>query len=78
MAGRKPRVLIDIGTDPNVKVLGMYKDYHELLNKRLEYSSEVSVQLKDEETFYAKQGKGILSIYLKRLSIYYITFDQST
>ena len=35
--GGNPRVLIDLKTDPNVKVSGTYKEYYELLNKRLEY-----------------------------------------
>ena len=35
--GRKPRVLIDLGTYPNVKVSATYKDFYELLNKKLEY-----------------------------------------
>ena len=35
--GRKPKILIDLETDPDVKVSGMYKDYDNLLNKRLYY-----------------------------------------
>ena len=35
--GRKPKILIDLETDPNVKVSGTYKDYYTLLNKRLHY-----------------------------------------
>ena len=34
---RKPRILIKIETDPNIKVSGMFKDYHTLLTKRLDY-----------------------------------------
>ena len=35
--GRKPKILIDLETDPNIKVSGTYKDYYTLLNKRLQY-----------------------------------------
>ena len=35
--GRKPKILLDIETDPDIKVSGTYKDYHTLLNKRLQY-----------------------------------------
>ena len=31
------KVPIDLETDRNVKVSGAYKEYYELLNKRLEY-----------------------------------------
>ena len=34
---RKPRMLINIETDPYIKISGMFKDYHTLLTKRLDY-----------------------------------------
>ena len=34
--GRKPKILLDIETDPDIKVSGMYKDYYTFLNKRLQ------------------------------------------
>ena len=34
---RKPKILSDIETDPDIKVSGTYKDYYMLLNKRLQY-----------------------------------------
>ena len=39
--GRKPRILIDLDTDPDVKVSGMYRDYDDLLNKRLHYLQNI-------------------------------------
>ena len=35
--GRKPKLLLDLETTPGIKVLGMFKDYYTLLNKRLQY-----------------------------------------
>ena len=35
--GRKPKILLDLETDPDIKVSGTYQDYHMLLNKRLHY-----------------------------------------
>ena len=35
--GRKPKILLDLETDSNVKVSGTYQDYYTLLNKRLNY-----------------------------------------
>ena len=37
MLGRKPKILLDLETDPDTKVSGMYQDYYTLLNKRLHY-----------------------------------------
>ena len=33
---RKPKLLLDLETNPDIKVLGMCKDYYTLLNKRLQ------------------------------------------
>ena len=35
--GRKPKVLLALETMPDIKVAGTFKDYYNLLNKRLEY-----------------------------------------
>ena len=34
---RKPKILLDLETDPDIKVSGTYPDYYRLLNKRLHY-----------------------------------------
>ena len=34
---RKPKLLLDLETDPDIKVSGAYKDNYTLLNKRLQY-----------------------------------------
>ena len=39
--GRQPRILLDLETDPNIKVSGTYWDYCTLLNKRLHYLQNV-------------------------------------
>ena len=39
--GRKPKVLLNLDTTLDIKVSGMFKDYHELLNKRLKYLHEL-------------------------------------
>ena len=35
--GKQPKILLDLETDPNIKVSGTYQDYYTLLNKRLHY-----------------------------------------
>ena len=39
--GRKPKVLLNLETTPNIKVAGTFKDYHKLMNKRLKYLHEL-------------------------------------
>ena len=33
--GRKPKLLVDLETKPDIKILGTFKDCYTLLNKRL-------------------------------------------
>ena len=35
--GRKPKLLLDLEMDPDIKVLGRYREYFVQLGKRLEY-----------------------------------------
>ena len=35
--GRKPKVLLNLETTPDINIAGTFKDYYDLLNKRLEY-----------------------------------------
>ena len=35
--GRKFKLLLDLETNPDIKLLGSFKDYYMLLNKRLQY-----------------------------------------
>ena len=35
--GRKPKLLLDLETDPNIKVVGTFKEYYMQLGKRLQY-----------------------------------------
>ena len=37
VSGRRPKVLINIGTDLDIKVSSTFKDYHTLLTKRQDY-----------------------------------------
>ena len=39
--GRKPKLLLDLETDPDKKVLGTYKEYYERLERRLKYLHKV-------------------------------------
>ena len=46
--GRKPKIWLNLETTPNIKVSGTFKDYHELLNKRLKYLHEILQNFKSK------------------------------
>ena len=35
--GRKPKLLLDLETDPDIKIAGTFKEYYTQLGKRLQY-----------------------------------------
>ena len=39
--GRMPKILLNLETTPDIKVLGSFKEYHRLLNKHLKYLHEI-------------------------------------
>ena len=46
--GRKPRPLIGLEANPNIKVSGTFKEYYELLNKRIEYVQDLLFNFKSK------------------------------
>ena len=45
---RKPKVLLDLETDPDIKVSGTFKDYYMHLNKGLKYLQNILQQSKSK------------------------------
>ena len=63
--GRRPKILLNLETDLDIKVSGTYKDYYTLLNKRLHYLQNLLQNFrmkcltfinKDREYFQYKSG----------------------
>ena len=46
--GRKPKILLNLETTPDVKISGTLKEYYELLNKRIKYLHEVIQSFKSK------------------------------
>ena len=46
--GRKPRSLLNLESTPDIKVSGTFKDYYELLNKRLKYLYKLLLDFKSK------------------------------
>ena len=47
--GRKPRSLINLDSTPDIKVLGTFKEYYELLNKKLKYLHNLLLNFKSKK-----------------------------
>ena len=46
--GRKPRPLLNLDSNPDIKVSGTFREYYELLNKRLKYLHDILLNLKSK------------------------------
>ena len=44
--GRKPKLLLDLETDPDIKVSVTYKEYYERLEQRLKYLQKALLDFK--------------------------------
>ena len=44
--GRKPKLLLDLETDPDIKVAATYKEYYERLEQRLKFLQKVLLDFK--------------------------------
>ena len=72
MFRRKPKLLINIETNPDIKISGTFKDYHTLLTKRLDYLQktlqnfklkQLALLNKDREYFQYNSGDLVYMIY---------------
>ena len=70
--GRKPQMLLHLETMPDIKVSGTFKDYHELLIKRLQYLHDhlknfklkrIAMIYKDRAFFQYNSGDFVYIIY---------------
>ena len=48
MFGRKPKMLIELETDPDIKISGNFTEYYKLLEKRLKYLKDILQQFKSK------------------------------
>ena len=55
--GRKPKILLNLGTTPDIKVSGTFKAYHKLLNKRLKYLHEVLQNFKSKRIAFINKDR---------------------
>ena len=47
-SGRKPRLLINLDSNPDIKVSRTFTEYYELLNKRIKYLQDIIFNIKSK------------------------------
>ena len=60
--GRKPKTLIDLESNPDIKVSKSFKEYYELLNKRIKYLQDILFNFKSRRLAMINKDRGLFSI----------------
>ena len=63
--GRKPKLLLDLESDPDIKVLGTYKDYYTWLNKNLQYLHKLLQECKSKRLALINKDRDFFSIIVE-------------
>ena len=73
--GRKPKLLLDLETDPDIKIAGTYKEYYMQLDKRLQYLHKLlqdtrtkRLVLMNKDTDYFQYNSGDLVYIISPLT----------
>ena len=57
--GRKPKILIDLESNPDIKVSKSFREYYELLNKRIKYLQDILFNFKSRRLAMINKDRGI-------------------
>ena len=56
--GRKPKVLMNLETNPDIKVSRSFKEYYKLLNKRIKYLQDIVFNFKSKRLAMINKDRG--------------------
>ena len=54
---RKPKLLLDLETNPDIKLLGVFQDYYILLNKRLQHLHKLLQDFRSKRLVMITKGR---------------------
>ena len=60
--GRKPRPLLNLNSNPDIKVSGTFREYYVLLNKRLKYLHDILLNFKSKRLDMINKDRAFFSI----------------
>ena len=56
--GRKPKLLLNVNSNPDIKVSKNFKEYYELLNKRINYLQDILFNFKSQRLAMINKDRG--------------------
>ena len=75
--GRKPKMLIDLESNPDIKVSRSFREYYEVLNKRIKYLQDILFNFKSKRLAMINKDRGFFQYKGGGLSVYYFPLDKS-
>ena len=70
--GRKPRPLINLDSNPDIKVSGTFREYYELLNNRIKYLQNILFNFKSKRLAMINKDRAFFQ-YKNRCLVYIIS-----
>ena len=70
--GRKPRPLLNLNSNPDIKVSGTFREYYDLLNKRLKYLHDILLNFKSKRLAMVNKDQAFFQ-YKDRDLVYIIS-----
>ena len=77
MFRRKPKLLINLETNPDIKISGTFKDYHTLLTKRLDYLQKMLQNFKMKQLALLNKDNGNISNTTTEICLYNFSLNIS-
>ena len=76
--GRKPKTLINLGSNPHIKVSRTFREYYKLLSKRMKYLQDILFNFKSKRLAMINKDRAFFQYKNWRSNLYYLPLDKPT
>ena len=76
--GRKPRPLINLDSNPDIKVFGTFREYYEFLNKRIKYLQNILFNFKSKRLAMINKDRIFFQYKSRRPSLHHFPINKSS
>ena len=71
----KPRPLLNLDSNPDIKVSGTFEEYYELLYKRIKYLHDILLNFKSKRLAMINKDRAFFPVQRQRPSLYYFPIN---
>ena len=70
ISGRKPRSLLSLDSTPDIKVSGTFREYYDLLNKRIKYLHNLLLNFKPKRLAMVNKDRAFFQYNIRDFTTY--------